>query len=967
MECNKEEAIRAKESAERKMQNGDFLGARRIGMKAQRLYPDLDNIAQLLMVCDVLCSAENKIYGSEMDWYGILQIERFSDVSVIKKQFRKLALSLHPDKNKFAGAESAFKLIGDANRVLMDPTKRSTYDMKCGGSSIPTRPKPDQSNQNKKHEPVFWTCCSTCNMWYEYHRQYVTQTLKCQSCSQPFIAHDMGAPPELACGQSVNGKRVSNQGSSQNVASKSPRMPSHEMFTKVVFNSMPAGKAADSTGTFQAKTERASETGREGHKFKRRSSRKKSRVSHKEILSDDDDFVAVPPKRSKGETKVEKSSGNGRPSRSSSRKRKTRENDDKVEEVDMSEKAGTNLDKNDEKSEIGRDKSNSNEAPKSDICVYPDPNFSNFERGREKSCFAANQVWAVYDKLDSMPRFYAKIKEVITPGFKLLITWLDRSPNDEAERKWSSSGLPIACGKFENGDSEEVEDNLMFSHVMPHVNAGLNGYYFVYPHKGETWAIFKNWDLEWSAEPVEHGPPYEFDFVEILTDFKVDIGIGVAYLGKVKGFISIFQPAARDEILAFTMRPSELYKFSHQIPSFKLTGKEGEGVPVGSYELDTAALPINFWKLADTNEISAPNNIENGAKNGTSSPNKPNGSGKDSNVADTGQQAKKKDGGKVTRRGKPTPSQQEGTSASQANEKLPIRRKLKTNKIIAETFTPRRSPRDLKKCRNRRFIVEEDINEHAATSKDNIHGEQRSLSCEPEDKMDLHVKDESLGNSSEGRKSSSSRVIEVEPYDFKKEKSEDKFQVDQIWAMHSDEDGIPRNYVQVKKIDGSSSSFRLHVAVLENIFKNRSVRPASSGIFKVKDGELVVLPITAFSHQVKPRKVGNDSFEIRPKKGEIWGMKKTGGESTYPECDIVEVVDDDNKSVKVVVLKEHKKHIFTAPKGTRSASMDIKRGEFFDRFSHKCLAYHMGDEDSRLKGYWQLDPSSIPGSVILLD
>jgi curved DNA-binding protein CbpA len=30
---------------------------------------------------------------------------------MIKKQYRKFALQLHPDKNKFSGAEAAFKLI----------------------------------------------------------------------------------------------------------------------------------------------------------------------------------------------------------------------------------------------------------------------------------------------------------------------------------------------------------------------------------------------------------------------------------------------------------------------------------------------------------------------------------------------------------------------------------------------------------------------------------------------------------------------------------------------------------------------------------------------------------------------------------------------------------------------------------------------------------------------------------------
>ena len=102
MDCNKEEALRAKVISEKKMQSGDFIGARRIAQRAQQLFPDLENISQLLTVCDVHCSAQNKIYGTEMDWYGILKVEQAADDAIIKKQYRKLAPLLHPDENKFA-------------------------------------------------------------------------------------------------------------------------------------------------------------------------------------------------------------------------------------------------------------------------------------------------------------------------------------------------------------------------------------------------------------------------------------------------------------------------------------------------------------------------------------------------------------------------------------------------------------------------------------------------------------------------------------------------------------------------------------------------------------------------------------------------------------------------------------------------------------------------------------------------
>ncbi|MCL7032792.1 hypothetical protein MKW94_022632 [Papaver nudicaule] len=98
------------------MSSKDYVGARTMVIKAQKLYPSRDNYSQMLTVCEVHCSAERKVVGSDPDWYGILQIEQTADEASIKKQIRKLALQIHPDKNKFPGAEAAFISIGEAQK-----------------------------------------------------------------------------------------------------------------------------------------------------------------------------------------------------------------------------------------------------------------------------------------------------------------------------------------------------------------------------------------------------------------------------------------------------------------------------------------------------------------------------------------------------------------------------------------------------------------------------------------------------------------------------------------------------------------------------------------------------------------------------------------------------------------------------------------------------------------------------------
>lgn len=62
------------------------------------------------------------------NFYKILGVEKGASEDEIKKAYRKLALRLHPDKCKDAGAEDAFKKVGEAFSVLSDSEKRQTYD-----------------------------------------------------------------------------------------------------------------------------------------------------------------------------------------------------------------------------------------------------------------------------------------------------------------------------------------------------------------------------------------------------------------------------------------------------------------------------------------------------------------------------------------------------------------------------------------------------------------------------------------------------------------------------------------------------------------------------------------------------------------------------------------------------------------------------------------------------------------------
>lgn len=95
----------------------------------------------------------------EIDYYEILQIQKTSTQSEIKKSYLKLSLKYHPDKateeNKIE-SEKKMKEINEAYSVLSDPEKRSIYD-KIGKKGLDNNydhdPFSNFFKQEKQHIP----------------------------------------------------------------------------------------------------------------------------------------------------------------------------------------------------------------------------------------------------------------------------------------------------------------------------------------------------------------------------------------------------------------------------------------------------------------------------------------------------------------------------------------------------------------------------------------------------------------------------------------------------------------------------------------------------------------------------------------------------------------------------------------------------------------------------------------------
>jgi molecular chaperone DnaJ len=66
--------------------------------------------------------------ATQRDYYEVLGVQRTADEGEIKKAFRKLARTLHPDVSDEPGSEERFREVVEAYEVLAKPETRELYD-----------------------------------------------------------------------------------------------------------------------------------------------------------------------------------------------------------------------------------------------------------------------------------------------------------------------------------------------------------------------------------------------------------------------------------------------------------------------------------------------------------------------------------------------------------------------------------------------------------------------------------------------------------------------------------------------------------------------------------------------------------------------------------------------------------------------------------------------------------------------
>jgi len=103
-------------------------------------------------------------FASAADPYKLLGVSKSSSQEDIKKAYRKLALTWHPDRNQSnrVEAERKFKEFSEAYQTLSDPTKKRQYDEATApqrpSQGTPQRPSPgfrSQSMDPREAEELF--------------------------------------------------------------------------------------------------------------------------------------------------------------------------------------------------------------------------------------------------------------------------------------------------------------------------------------------------------------------------------------------------------------------------------------------------------------------------------------------------------------------------------------------------------------------------------------------------------------------------------------------------------------------------------------------------------------------------------------------------------------------------------------------------------------------------------------------
>ncbi|KAL8208362.1 hypothetical protein R6Q57_007774 [Mikania cordata] len=645
---SKWESLRLKNLAEQTYTASDLKSALKYANRAHRLCPTLAGVSKLLIAFKILNAADKTT--TTPHWYNILEVEPFSHINSIKKQYKKLALILHPDKNTSVASGEAFKLVNEAFRVLSDKIRRKEYDMNL-------RIAMQSAAATGVELEMFWTACSCCRLLHSFERKYLGHDLMCPNCKKSFKAVEVDDCKKVDANVTEEDMVLRRSEAKRKMSSVGDIMKRSEQ------------KKIDKLRNKDADRRLRGVNNAEGKGSKVRNDRKLK--DNEKAMSDDEEMMTLAEMQKQvndddDETmtlaelqklvndddktvtlaEMQKLMNDDDETMTLAEMQKLVNDDDDVDDDDdddddetMSlaemQKLVDDDDDDDDEEEMmtlaemqksvktngnagklkvnGKDKAQRSRSTSSNAknktneegkeqdlgtMTVEDSDFYDFDKGRVEKSFKKGQIWALYDDDDGMPRHYGLIDKVVsTNPFEVNMSWLDpQINNDDLLASLEKAGFHISCGKFKVSKKTSITSLNVFSHIV-NCERAAREVYRIYPKKGSVWALYN--------EHVERGSRLSgdkrrYDIVVFLTSYSEVHGLSMAYLEKVNGFKTTFR---RREIGCHAIKwleKHEVQLFSHQIPARKLSIEEVPNLLGDCWELDPASLPTHLlttgWK-----------------------------------------------------------------------------------------------------------------------------------------------------------------------------------------------------------------------------------------------------------------------------------------------------------------------------------------------------------------------------------
>ncbi|XP_034569944.1 uncharacterized protein [Setaria viridis] len=905
MEFNREEAIRARRIALKKLEKRDFFGAQRVALQAQRLYPELENLSQLLTVCKVYCAAEERM-NRQLDWYGILQVEVTADDTVIKKQYDELVFWLHPNKNTLPGAEAAFKLVSEAHTVLCDHVKRSRYDIKRQATQLSDTTLANRSGVARHGKPydltvVFWTICPHCQKRFVYYQRNFLAT--CDDCGKNFFAFKLNE-------QAVPSTFLSAPPKNSQVSQEMVSCQQHVVPDRLVqFSKIHAtGGSMDPTHTDEPMKCDGSSGG-----YGEVSSEARSNVVQCSAVNE---THSSSPSADKGTT-----------------------GSVMLESLDHNIVANQNLSREDPSTVLNAAGSCNLQRlgkRKQDDCADSSPSRNSCNRKRQSKDSSLADVNSIEDKM-----YNDDVPGVGNQAAEDLPSTVDFQDEGDATHGGSQYKKEVADINI----SSQMHGNPVITYVF------TDGSRDSCNNKRQ-----KNEKDNSLADVIPSGDKICNDNVAGMDNEAVEHVLRTA--------------DSQDKGNATQEERQQKYKegtdFANQM----------HGNPVITYECTDSSRrdSCNNKRQTEDNSLIDANPNDDKVYN--------------DNFAGAGNQAAESAPSTVSSQGEGTATQ-EG-SPQKYKEWTDIADQMHVSPVITYECADSSCSRD--SCSNKKQRKDNSVTDanssYDKTCNDNVAGTENQVAEQAPSTVDSQDEGNATHKGSEHKykkegtdianQMHDNPVITYECpdfFDFGKLRDVNMIAANQIWAIYDDHDFMPRVYAQINHVDASNHKVQL-TWLEQNTMSEQEIRwtreelPAACGSFCLGETYVLQDPSMYLSHRVSWGKGKNgNSFEIRPKQGEIWALYKELSLQQSSDTDnhqpfSYDVVEVSNVSMNVGIVVSPLVRI----EGFVSLFAEVKdrprilipSSELF-RFSHSIPCYRTNEkENAGVGGLLELDTAALP-------